>query len=203
MSSACLFLFSAQGLGFLFRLWHWLKLWLQFDDHHVNSIGICERRINAVPRSLCWNSLSSFTPIEKSLTFLLFYPDIHLILHVIILQGHKEWLAEVHFLGLVDSPYLVKLIGYCASDDDERGIQRLLVYEYMPNKGLDDHLFLPGCRPLSWPQRVKIALGAARGLAYLHEEMEIQVSASDMLLAWVSVISIASLSMCKDVLFLL
>ena len=169
----------------------------------MNSIRFCDRRINLVPQSLCWNALSSFTHIKKSLTFLLFYPDIHLILHVIILQGHKEWLAEVHFLGLVDSPYLVKLIGYCASDDDERGIQRLLVYEYMPNKGLDDHLFLPGRRPLSWSQRVKIGLGAARGLAYLHEEMEIQVSASYMLLALVFVISIAFLSMCKDVRFLL
>lgn len=69
----------------------------------------------------------------------------------------------------------MKLIGYCANDEDERGIQRLLVYEYMPNKGLDDHLFQPGSNPLSWQSRVKIALGAARGLAYLHEDMEIQV----------------------------
>jgi serine/threonine protein kinase len=90
-------------------------------------------------------------------------------------QGHKEWLAEVHFLGLVDCPHLVKLIGYCATDDDERGIQRLLVYEFMPNKGLDDHLFHRGPNFLSWASRVKIVMGAARGLAYLHEELEIQI----------------------------
>ncbi|PRQ18586.1 putative non-specific serine/threonine protein kinase [Rosa chinensis] len=46
--------------------------------------------------------------------------------------GHKEWLAEVQFLGVVNHPNLVKLLGYC-SIDGERGIQRLLVYEYMPN----------------------------------------------------------------------
>lgn len=85
-------------------------------------------------------------------------------------------MAEVHFLGLVDCPHLVKLIGYCATDDDERGIQRLLVYEFMPNKGLDDHLFHRGPNYLSWASRVKIVMGAARGLAYLHEELEIQVS---------------------------
>lgn len=79
-------------------------------------------------------------------------------------------------MGLVDCPHLVKLIGYCATDDDERGIQRLLVYEFMPNKGLDDHLFHRGPNCLSWASRVKIVLGAARGLAYLHEELEIQVS---------------------------
>ncbi|KAG0569690.1 hypothetical protein KC19_6G108200 [Ceratodon purpureus] len=90
-------------------------------------------------------------------------------------QGHKEWLAEVHFLGLVDCAFLVKLIGYCATDDDERGLQRLLVYEFMPNKGLDDHLFRQGPNCLSWASRVKIVLGAARGLAYLHEELEIQI----------------------------
>ncbi|KZV45092.1 Kinase superfamily protein isoform 1 [Dorcoceras hygrometricum] len=89
-------------------------------------------------------------------------------------QGHKQWVAEVQFLGVVDHPNLVKLIGYCAVDG-ERGIQRLLVYEYMPNKSLEDHLFSRTYPSLSWDQRMQIVLGAAQGLAYLHEELEIQV----------------------------
>lgn len=82
----------------------------------------------------------------------------------------------MQLLGVVDHPNLVKLIGYCAMDG-ERGIQRLLVYEYMSNKSLDDHLFFNGAHasPLSWELRLQIMLGAARGLAYLHEELEIQV----------------------------
>ncbi|KAL3651172.1 hypothetical protein CASFOL_007575 [Castilleja foliolosa] len=90
-------------------------------------------------------------------------------------QGHKEWVAEVQFLGVVDHPNLVKLIGYCAMDG-ERGIQRLLVYEYMTNKSLEDHLFNRALfKTLSWDRRLQIMLGAAQGLAYLHEELEIQV----------------------------
>lgn len=85
-------------------------------------------------------------------------------------QGHKEWLSEVHFLGMVAHPNLVKLVGYCAEDDD-RGIQRLLVYEFMPNKSLEDHLFQKGPAVLSWEKRLRIMLGAACGLAYLHEEI--------------------------------
>ncbi|KAJ0602907.1 putative protein kinase RLK-Pelle-RLCK-VIIa-2 family [Helianthus annuus] len=54
-------------------------------------------------------------------------------------RGHKEWINEVNFLGVVNHPNLVKLVGYCA-EDDERGIQRLLVYELMSNKSLEDHL---------------------------------------------------------------
>ena len=59
--------------------------------------------------------------------------------------------------------------------DGERGIQRLLVYEYMPNKSLEYHLFSKAYDPLPWTTRLEIVLGAAQGLAYLHEELEIQV----------------------------
>ncbi|KAL9994819.1 putative protein kinase RLK-Pelle-RLCK-VIIa-2 family [Helianthus debilis subsp. tardiflorus] len=82
------------------------------------------------------------------------------------LQGHKEWLAEVNFLGDLLHPNLVKLIGFCIEDD-----QRLLVYEFMPRGSLENHLFRRSL-PLPWAMRMKIALGAAKGLAFLHEEAE-------------------------------
>ncbi|GAA0150126.1 hypothetical protein Leryth_009885 [Lithospermum erythrorhizon] len=90
------------------------------------------------------------------------------------LQGHKEWVTEVNVLGVVDHPNLVKLVGYCA-EDDERGIQRLLVYEYMPNGSVDDHLSGKSNSTLSWGARLKVAQDAARGLHYLHEEMDFQI----------------------------
>ncbi|KAG7536122.1 Protein kinase-like domain superfamily [Arabidopsis suecica] len=84
------------------------------------------------------------------------------------LQGHKQWLAEVQFLGVVNHPNVVKLIGYC-SEDGETGIERLLVYEYMSNRSLEDHLFPRRSHTLPWKKRLEIMLGAAEGLAYLHE----------------------------------
>ncbi|KAG9159779.1 hypothetical protein Leryth_007788 [Lithospermum erythrorhizon] len=82
------------------------------------------------------------------------------------LQGHREWLAEVYFLGDLLHPNLVKLIGYCMEDD-----QRMLVYEFMPRGSLENHLFRRSL-PLPWKLRMRIALGAAKGLAFLHEEAE-------------------------------
>ncbi|KAM3686842.1 hypothetical protein ACB098_10G033500 [Castanea mollissima] len=90
------------------------------------------------------------------------------------LQGHKQWLAEVQFLGVVNHQHLVKLLGYCAVDG-ERGIQRLLVYEFMPNKSLEDHLFNRALPALPWKRRLEIILGSAEGLAYLHGGLEVQV----------------------------
>ncbi|XP_021897932.1 probable serine/threonine-protein kinase PBL19 [Carica papaya] len=90
------------------------------------------------------------------------------------LQGHKQWVAEVQFLGVVDHPNLVKLIGYCAVDG-ERGMQRLLVYEFLQNKSLEDHLFGRAHPALPWNTRLQVILGAAEGLAYLHEGLEVQV----------------------------
>ncbi|KAK6126079.1 hypothetical protein DH2020_040193 [Rehmannia glutinosa] len=80
-------------------------------------------------------------------------------------QGHKEWLAEINYLGQLHHPNLVKLIGYCLEDD-----HRLLVYEFMPKGSMENHLFRRGSyfQPLSWGLRMKIALGAAKGLAFLH-----------------------------------
>nr|XP_018676281.1 PREDICTED: serine/threonine-protein kinase At5g01020-like isoform X3 [Musa acuminata subsp. malaccensis] len=78
-------------------------------------------------------------------------------------QGHREWLTEVNFLGQLRHPNLVKLIGYCCEDD-----HRLLVYEFMFRGSLENHLFRKAAAPLSWATRMSIALGAAKGLAFLH-----------------------------------
>lgn len=79
------------------------------------------------------------------------------------LQGHREWLTEVNFLGQLRHPNLVKLIGYCCEDD-----HRLLVYEFMFRGSLENHLFRKASVPLTWVTRMMIALGAAKGLAFLH-----------------------------------
>ncbi|KAM5563134.1 putative serine/threonine-protein kinase PBL26 [Rosa sericea] len=83
------------------------------------------------------------------------------------LQGNREFLVEVLMLSLLHHDNLVNLIGYCADGD-----QRLLVYEYMPLGSLEDHLLdLPSeQKPLDWFKRMKIALGAAKGLEYLHDK---------------------------------
>ncbi|KAL3523401.1 hypothetical protein ACH5RR_016235 [Cinchona calisaya] len=82
-------------------------------------------------------------------------------------QGNKEFIVEVLALTLLHHPSLVSLIGYCAD-----GEQRLLVYEYLPFGSLESHLHVYNCfaEPLNWQTRMKIALGTAQGLEYLHEK---------------------------------
>ncbi|KAL4367282.1 hypothetical protein GQ457_05G030530 [Hibiscus cannabinus] len=82
------------------------------------------------------------------------------------MQGSREFFSEVLMLSLVQHPNLVNLVGYCADGD-----QRILVYEYMPKGSLENHLFdlAPGQQPLDWNTRMKIAVGAAKGLEYLHD----------------------------------
>ncbi|KAK9756650.1 hypothetical protein RND81_01G112200 [Saponaria officinalis] len=80
------------------------------------------------------------------------------------LQGNQEFIVEVLMLSLLHHPNLVTLIGYCAE-----GVQRILVYEYMPKGSLADHLFdVDQDDALDWSTRMKIAAGAARGMMYLH-----------------------------------
>ncbi|XP_021813786.1 receptor-like cytoplasmic kinase 176 isoform X2 [Prunus avium] len=83
------------------------------------------------------------------------------------LHGQKEWLAEVNSIGKLHHPNLVRLIGYCLQDSC-----RFLVYEFMPRGSLDNHLFRRyfQSQPLPWSLRIKIALGDAKGLAFLHSD---------------------------------
>ncbi|KAI6690658.1 hypothetical protein NL676_027486 [Syzygium grande] len=78
-------------------------------------------------------------------------------------QGLREWQSEVEFLGKFSHPNLVRLVGYCWEDN-----QFLLVYECMQRGSLENHLFRRGAEPLPWDVRLKIAIGAARGLDFLH-----------------------------------
>ncbi|PON76343.1 hypothetical protein TorRG33x02_242830, partial [Trema orientale] len=82
-------------------------------------------------------------------------------------QGHREWLTEINYLGQLKHPNIVKLIGYCLEDD-----HRLLVYEFLSRGSLDNHLFRTAsyCQPLSWSLRMKVALDAAKALAFLHSD---------------------------------
>ncbi|XP_017971826.1 PREDICTED: probable serine/threonine-protein kinase NAK isoform X1 [Theobroma cacao] len=81
------------------------------------------------------------------------------------LQGFEEWQSEVNFLGRLYHPHLVRLLGYCWEDKE-----LLLVYEFMQKGSLENHLFGRGAtvKSLEWDIRLKIAIGAAKGLSFLH-----------------------------------
>ncbi|KAA8535923.1 hypothetical protein F0562_028401 [Nyssa sinensis] len=80
-------------------------------------------------------------------------------------QGFQEWQSEVNFLGSLSHPNLVRLLGYCWDDTE-----LLLVYEFMQKGSLENHLFGRGSvvQSLPWEIRLKILIGAARGLEFLH-----------------------------------
>ncbi|KAL3621943.1 putative serine/threonine-protein kinase pbl3 [Castilleja foliolosa] len=78
-------------------------------------------------------------------------------------QGHREWLTEVNYLGMLKHQNLMKLIGYCSESEN-----KLLVYEYMPKGSLENHLFSKGVQLMPWPIRIRIAVDVARGLSFLH-----------------------------------
>ncbi|KAK7401914.1 hypothetical protein VNO78_13778 [Psophocarpus tetragonolobus] len=86
-------------------------------------------------------------------------------------QGEEEFKVEVELLRRLHSPYLLALLGYCSDSN-----HKLLVYEFMANGGLQEHLYPVSNSTvtpvkLDWETRLRIALEAAKGLEYLHEHV--------------------------------
>ncbi|KAK1423810.1 hypothetical protein QVD17_19119 [Tagetes erecta] len=92
-------------------------------------------------------------------------------------QGKKEFRAEVSIIGGIHHHHLVRLKGFCAE-----GLHRLLVYEYMANGSLDRWIFKKNKTEflLDWDTRYNIAVGTAKGLAYLHEDCDVKIVHCDI-----------------------
>ncbi|XP_042434066.1 proline-rich receptor-like protein kinase PERK1 isoform X2 [Zingiber officinale] len=112
-------------------------------------------------------------------------------------QGEREFQAEVEIISRVHHKHLVSLVGYCIA-----GGERLLVYEYVPNNTLEFHLHGRGRPTMEWSTRLKIALGSAKGLAYLHEDchpkiIHRDIKSSNILLDYKFVAKVADFGLAK------
>ncbi|XVE84304.1 hypothetical protein DITRI_Ditri17bG0002300 [Diplodiscus trichospermus] len=83
------------------------------------------------------------------------------------LQGRIEFITEIELLSRLHHRNLVSLVGYCNEQDEQ-----MLVYEFMPNGSLHDLLSDQRRHTLSFPMRMRIALGSAKGILYLHTEAD-------------------------------
>ncbi|KAH8514353.1 hypothetical protein H0E87_007259 [Populus deltoides] len=90
-------------------------------------------------------------------------------------QGEREFQAEIEIISRVHHRHLVSLVGYCIT-----GSQRMLVYEFVPNYTLEFHLHGNGNPTMSWSTRMRIAVGSAKGLTYLHEDCQPKIIHRDI-----------------------
>lgn len=89
-------------------------------------------------------------------------------------QGLREFINEVNTLASLQHPNICKLVGFHAREDDSG--PRMLIYERLCRGSLDHLLFGKSDGPsIDWNTRLKIAICAAQGLTYLHEEGPFQV----------------------------
>ncbi|XP_039166244.1 proline-rich receptor-like protein kinase PERK1 isoform X2 [Eucalyptus grandis] len=90
-------------------------------------------------------------------------------------QGESQFWAEVEILSQVHHRHIVSLVGYCITRSE-----LILVYELVANNTLHLHLHGEGQPTLDWPTRLKIALGSAKGVAYLHADCDPKIIHRDI-----------------------
>ncbi|XP_019710668.1 G-type lectin S-receptor-like serine/threonine-protein kinase At5g35370 [Elaeis guineensis] len=148
------------------------------DNDNISILGLPTRFTYAELEAATWNFRTKIGSGGFGAVYKGELPDETLVavkkIGNVGLQGKKEFCTEIAVIGNIHHVNLVRLRGFCAE-----GTKRLLVYEYMSRGSLDRSLF--GIGPvLEWQERIDIAIGAARGLAYLHTGCEHKIIHCDV-----------------------